>query len=120
MLKRILGLIIIACTLTGCTTLMVDESFKALPAQERSIVSPNVDWVATSDAIQICEALSKHSKGAILKTDHGCSVWSKAAKQCTIFTLNETYHSVLGHEFRHCVEGHFHSPPAQAPPLICK
>lgn len=120
MLKRLLALIVLACTLSSCTTMMTDEAFTAAPPEQRVLNSPNVDWVATNDATLICEALGKHSaKGAMLKTEHGCAIWSKSSNRCTIFTLRDTYHSVLGHEARHCFEGHFHSPPPTGPP-ICK
>ena len=37
-----------------------------------------------------------------------CAVWYVPQKQCTIVTSPKVTHTVLGHEVRHCFEGHFH------------
>jgi hypothetical protein len=37
-----------------------------------------------------------------------CAVWTKTTNECKIITGPNPNHLVLGHEVRHCFEGHFH------------
>jgi hypothetical protein len=56
-----------------------------------------VEW-RTSESLQECQPL----RGVV-----GCAIWEGWV--CTIYTRRMTSHEVLGHELRHCFEGHFHN-----------
>ncbi len=105
------------CTvLTGCASL--DQQITAAPADSRVIEAPHISWIASTDMKKICHALGQVAgKGSLGESDHGCSIFNPKLQSCTIFTLPETSHAVLGHELHHCFEGHFHAQAAIAKTL---
>lgn len=44
-----------------------------------------------------------------------CSFWTNGdgTYACTIIVGEETNNNILGHEFRHCIQGHFHDQPTR-------
>lgn len=118
-MKKIITTIAIVSNfaLVGCAS--YNESFKAADLSSRVIDRASIAWVATNDAVQICNALFHvGGKEAVKITDTACSVWNRSLKSCTIFTEKDTENAILGHEVRHCFEGHFHDQPQQHKELL--
>ena len=78
----------LAALLTGCAT-----HFTAASANHGLRF---VEW-RTSEDLRECLPLVGVS---------GCAVWT--GMSCTIYTRPMTSHEILGHELRHCFEGHYH------------
>ena len=85
----------ITILLAGCAS--VDPHLKTS--------STNVKWVLKDDINTWCRNLTD---GSFLITYHGCARWKKDFSSCIIYTSKKTNNFVLGHELRHCFEGHFH------------
>lgn len=65
-----------------------------------------VSWVIVDDPQETCKKLGAKVKlGLVIK---GCAQFSLDHGWCVIYTARETTHAILGHELRHCFEGHFH------------
>jgi hypothetical protein len=88
--KPLLLLLATSLMLTGCMS-----HFKPPESPGTRLVT----WVVSED-LHECAALKQYS--------HlwGCAKWSDFS--CTIYTKPRTSVEVLGHEVRHCFEGHFH------------
>ena len=65
-------------------------------------------WEVREDVGEYCQ--KKQSKGGNLQLVQpiACAVWVKATSECKVITGPNPNHLVLGHEVRHCFEGHFH------------
>lgn len=48
--------------------------------------------------------------GSLLGYKHSlaCAVWTPGHQKCMIYSAPKTHSSIIGHEVRHCFEGHFH------------
>jgi hypothetical protein len=68
-----------------------------------------LSWDIRPDASEVCAKLSKKSQVANGPAPVACAIWTVTKKHCTIITTANPNHVVLGHELRHCFEGHFHS-----------
>ena len=69
----------------------------------------SVSWmvVPTAKVQATCDAISMDSGlGGFGYAVDACSFWQKNA--CVIVTGEQTTHSTLGHEIRHCYQGNFH------------
>jgi hypothetical protein len=98
--------------LTGCGSFIalseVDQkSFIATQQHNRSIREPKITWMVRSDYEAICSKITGILPGPAQKL-MGCAYWNDKAGTCTII-MGSMYSTVyLGHEARHCFEGHFH------------
>ena len=107
--------LILLSTLVGCTNTPQEKEFqfKALSVQKRIMNSVNVDWQVHENVEAFCSNAFKKDV-ALFQTMKiggefkGCSIWKVRERTCVIATSSVTTHSVLGHELRHCFEGHFH------------
>lgn len=82
--------------LAGCGT------FSAQP----KTASVSVSWALVENPEQICKQLGATAKpGLVIK---GCAHFALDHSWCVIYTAQETSNAILGHELRHCFEGHFH------------
>jgi len=80
-----------------------DEAFVANPKDTASVIR----WVIVLDPDAECRALrGDFSRDSGRGKIRACAKWT--SKSCTIYTAPETSHAILGHELRHCFEGHFH------------
>ncbi len=101
--------------LTGCHSLPQDlssqemKTFKPLPLEKRVMSEVKLRWIVRDDVAQYCaRAIKMGQEQAYITPPLACAVWDKAAQECTIVTGSTTSHLALGHEVRHCFEGHFH------------
>jgi hypothetical protein len=110
-LIRLLGAGFLAAMLTGCNTLPPEEymSFTPAPAQKRIMNQVKISWEVREDVADFCAKAKGMSKDAAFLTPPiACAVWNTPRKECTVVTGTNTTHTALGHEIRHCFEGHFH------------
>jgi hypothetical protein len=99
--------------LTGCVTIPEVEyaDFKPLPRNQRVIQEVKLTWDVRPDASEYCGqrlAAAGKTVGGMAGTPVACATWVRSTGVCTIVTNANPNHVVLGHELRHCFEGHFH------------
>ena len=85
------------------------DDFVAKPTSERIMQEVKVRWEIREDVAMHCaKNIGMGTEQAYITPPLACAVWNKAKKECTIVTGPRTSHVALGHEIRHCFEGHFH------------
>ena len=105
--------------LTACQTVpylpaFEFERFTALPKQERIMQTVKVNWEAQANVAETCVRIMRNSLNekdrdqAYITPPIACAVWYVSRQECTIYTALNVSQTVLGHELRHCFEGHFH------------
>ncbi len=102
--------------LAGCQTVPtahvpVSElsAFEPLPASRRILSTVLLRWEVRDDVAEHCaQATGMGRERAYTTPPLACAIWSVARQECTIVTGRTTTHLALGHEVRHCFEGHFH------------
>lgn len=98
----------IAVALSGCTAMLTPvgssnyEPFDVAHDSERLIPKPSVKFISVDDVAKSCGSLTGFKKAL------GCAVFHEHKKSCQIYVENKTSFTVIGHELRHCFEGHFH------------
>lgn len=100
-----------AISLTGCNTLPPEEymAFNPASASKRIMNQVKITWEVRNDVAEFCAKSKGMSKDAAFLTPPiACAVWNTPRKECTVVTGTQTTHTALGHEIRHCFEGHFH------------
>ncbi len=86
------------------------EPFTPMPAQRRIMNEVKVRWEVRDDVSDYCAKSMKMGKEqAYLTPPVACAIWSTPNRECTIVTGPRPSHIALGHELRHCFEGHYHS-----------
>ena len=96
-LKKILPLIM-ASSMSACVLVPHSEEITL-----KQPVTSRVVTVVKADPEDIAKACPRASKTPLF---HACATWTQT--HCTIYVPEQTYYTVLGHELRHCLEGHFH------------
>lgn len=108
---KALAIVISLSALVGCGTVppmtSADVYINAGSSNSRVIKSPKVQWVATEDAIEVCNALAVFG-GKQLVEEAGCALWNSKTGQGLIFTKQHTTTAILGHELFHIFKGHWH------------
>lgn len=102
--------------LTGCQTLgggtipaQEFEKFTPKSADKRVMNEVKLRWEVREDVAQYCaKSIGMGREQAFITPPVACAVWHVASKECVIITGTSTTHVALGHEVRHCFEGHFH------------
>lgn len=95
--------------LQGCSTVpQADVSINAGSPSTRVIKSPKVQWVATEDVIEVCNALAVFGGKQIVE-EAGCALWNAKTGQGLIFTKQHTTTAILGHELFHIFKGYWHN-----------
>ena len=85
------------------------ENFTPQPPEKRIMNLVKVKWEVREDVAQYCaKAAQMTPNQAYWSPPVACAVWNVPTKECTIVTGKETNNVALGHELRHCFEGHFH------------
>lgn len=109
------GLWLSVVTLTACQSLPQNVSsdelktFTPLSAEQRVMQEVKLRWVVREDVVQHCaRAVKMGQDQAFITPPVACAIWNKSTQECTIVTGTTTSHLALGHEVRHCFEGHFH------------
>ena len=90
--------LIVTGLLLGCAT--YDAPVKA----EVGSRSTWVTWTVVEDVDNFCRRIGVK----IEREMKACARWNTSLYRCDIFTDRDTTHAVLGHELRHCFDGHFH------------
>jgi hypothetical protein len=110
-----LAIAVMAVT-TGCQS----AGGGVIPAAEYALFTPKTNeqrviqevklrWEVREDVAQYCaKTMGMGQEQAYLTPPVACAVWHVAKKECVVITGKETSHVALGHEVRHCFEGHFH------------
>lgn len=107
--KQVLLLLAVAL-LSGCYTIATTEyaDFAAQSPDKRVMNTVNLNWEIRPDAAEYCAKISNKVGAAMATPAVACATWSAETKRCTIITTPNPNHVVIGHEVRHCFEGHFH------------
>ena len=84
--------------LAGCETFVVNKK----------VNTTVVSWYVVEDVKKVCNELFKANNIKQKMIVEGCAIWKEDFSSCTIITPLTTTHDVIGHELRHCFEGHFH------------
>ena len=95
--------------LTGCSVVSQTEyqEFKPMPANARVMNHVKLTWEVREDVGEYCQKSQSKSQLQLVQPI-ACAVWIKATNECKVITGPNPNHLVLGHEVRHCFEGHFH------------
>jgi hypothetical protein len=112
-LPILVGLILslIACQIPAPHMISGQEfiPFNAMPAQHRIMNSVRITWEVRQDVAHFCAFASQMGREQSSLTPlMGCAIWDILKGECTVVTGPVTSHVALGHELRHCFEGHFH------------
>lgn len=102
--------------LTGCQTLGGSvipaaefDDFTPQTMDKRIMKEVKLRWELRDDVAQYCaKSIGMGREQAFITPPVACAVWHVAKKECVIVTGTQTSHVALGHEVRHCFEGHFH------------
>jgi hypothetical protein len=103
-------------TLSGCQVLgggiipaSEFETFTPKTADQRIMKEVKLRWEVREDVAQYCaKSIGMGRDQAYITPPVACAVWHVVSKECVIVTGTTTNHVALGHEVRHCFEGHFH------------
>jgi hypothetical protein len=83
--------------------------FNVKPANYRIMNQVRINWEVRADVAHFCaHAKSMGREQSYLTPPMGCAIWDILKGECTVVTGPVTSHVALGHELRHCFEGHFH------------
>ena len=83
--------------------------FTPKPAEQRVMDQVKLRWEVREDVVEHCAAATGMGRERAYTTPPlACAIWRVATRECTIVTGPVTTHVALGHELRHCFEGHFH------------
>jgi hypothetical protein len=111
-----LSLVFLMITLSGCQVMgggvipaSEYETFTPKSAEQRIMKEVKLRWEVREDVAQFCaRSIGMGREQAYITPPVACAVWHVASKECVIVTGTTTNHVALGHEVRHCFEGHFH------------
>jgi hypothetical protein len=117
--KRIvifLSVLMMLALMTGCQTMgggaipaSEYEKFTPVSPDKRVMDTVKIRWEVRADVVEYCaKAARMTANQAYWSPPVACAVWNVPSKECIIITGTETNHVTLGHEMRHCFEGHFH------------
>lgn len=113
---KFVGVGMLVAVLSACQTLGAGyisasemDEFQALPTEKRVMNEVRIRWEVREDVAAYCaKASGMGREQAYVTPPLACAIWSTSQKECTIVTSRTTTHVALGHEVRHCFEGHFH------------
>jgi hypothetical protein len=115
-LLRTLTLVALALGICACASVPSQNissnefnAFNAMPTQNRIMNNVRIKWEIRDDVAQYCaRAYQMGREQAYLTPPLACAIWDAVKAECTVVTGPVTTHVALGHEVRHCFEGHFH------------
>lgn len=107
------ALVLSLCACQGASRHQVSSleflPFNAMPYNYRIMNQVRINWEVREDVAQFCtQAKSIGRQQSYMATPMACAIWDILKAECTIVTGPVTSHVALGHELRHCFEGHFH------------
>ncbi len=113
---RLLSVIALVIGLSACQNASKHQvssleflPFNVKPANYRIMNQVRINWEVRADVAHFCaHAKSMGREQSYLTPPMGCAIWDILKGECTVVTGPVTSHVALGHELRHCFEGHFH------------
>lgn len=113
---RLLCLSVLVLALSACQTAALHKispaefaAFNAKPSHYRIMNRVRITWEVREDVAHFCaHAKSMGREQSYLTPPMACAIWDILKAECTVVTGPVTSHVALGHELRHCFEGHFH------------
>ncbi len=107
------ALVLSLCACQGGSQQQVSRAefvpFNVRPANYRIMNQVRINWEVRDDVAHFCtHAKSMGRQQSYLTPPMACAIWDILRAECTIVTGPVTTHVALGHELRHCFEGHFH------------
>jgi hypothetical protein len=113
---RLLSLTVLVLGLSACQGISNHKvsswelvPFNVMPAQYRIMNQVRINWEVRDDVAQFCaHAKSMGREQSYLTPPMACAIWDILNADCTVVPGPVTSHVALGHELRHCFEGHFH------------
>ena len=86
-----------------------DDPLKSFDATVRLHSTSVITWVVADDVQKACnESRIKHVGTAYTYLVNGCVTFWNETNECIIITGKRTTMHTLGHEVRHCFQGHWH------------
>lgn len=83
--------------------------FTAKSQEDRIMQKVSLRWEIRDDVAEYCaRSIGMGREQAYFTPPLACAVWHVKRKECVIVTGKVTSHVALGHEVRHCFEGHHH------------
>lgn len=115
-LLRLVSMTVLVLGLSGCQVAPIHKvsswefvPFNVMPSQYRIMNQVRINWEVRDDVAHFCShARSMGRDQSFLTPPMACAVWDILKAECTVVTGPQTSHVALGHELRHCFEGHFH------------
>ena len=100
----------LCASLTGCAVVSQTEyaDFKPMPRDARVMNDIKLTWEVREDVGEYCSKSQKKNGHLQGVQPLACAIWSPTKNECKVVTGPNPNHLVLGHEVRHCFEGHFH------------
>lgn len=108
---RALGSIGLSSLLIGCASVQLPPmdrtDFLAAAPAKRVLQRPTVIVNSVEDVHVICQGKLGRLNNVGLSY-LACATWNQHRGTCVINIQDGTHPAILGHELRHCFEGHFH------------
>jgi hypothetical protein len=100
----------LAMVLTGCAAIGEAEykAFTPMPSDARLMNQVKLTWEVRADVGDYCLQVQNNQASLNPVKPLACAIWVAASQECKVVTGPNPNHVVLGHEVRHCFEGHFH------------
>jgi hypothetical protein len=106
-MRKLLSIVLITI-ITSANAQLEKSATEKYSVESLVTTDTQVKVIRAINVIQTCELESKQRgmggfRGAIFEA---CSFYTK--NECTIIVGYTTNNDILGHEFRHCIQGNFH------------
>jgi hypothetical protein len=108
---RFICLLCLAAGISGCAGIGEAEyqPFKPMRSDVRLRNQVKLTWEVREDVGDFCLRAQQNNQGNLPQGKPlACAIWVAATHECKVVTGPNPNHVVLGHEVRHCFEGHFH------------
>lgn len=100
----------LAVGVCGCASIGEAEfhAFTPKAPEKRLMNQVKLTWEVREDVGDFC-LRAQNNQGNLMRVKPlACAIWTAATQECKVVTGPNPNHVVLGHEVRHCFEGHFH------------
>jgi hypothetical protein len=112
-------IILVLLLLTACST---DQDYYDKPTTEISAATREVKvvWRQVKDVDSYCRKYYPNNLEYVNGRILGCSAWTVGVKEerCTIILEENSKLETIGHELKHCFDGHFHNKPQNKPFMV--
>jgi hypothetical protein len=100
----------LAALISGCTSISEVEyqGFTPMKPETRLMNQVKLTWEVREDVGDFCMRAQNNQGNLTHVKPIACAMWVAAKNECKVVTGPNPNHVVLGHEVRHCFEGHFH------------